>query len=163
LNEVRIGGKWERDEFLRACRHEYHVRIWDISYVAIFVILGYLTHTYLLFIAWSIISYPIIVFFIFPLRLWNNSLGIQDEKTTIVSDEGISMVGPTYSIKDDWSTYPRSKETSEFYFLQRSNRQSSFVFRKRSFVTPPDESRFRAMLRTHTVSTLQENEVLDSL
>lgn len=163
MNEVRLEGKWERVEFLRARRHEYHVRLWDFSYVALFIILGYLTHTYLLCIVWLIVSYPIIVFYIFPLREWNNSRGIKDEKTIIVNDEGISIVGATFSIKDDWSTYPRSKETSEFYFLRHTNRRSLFIFRKRSFATPLDESRFRAMLRTHTNSSLQENEALDSL
>jgi hypothetical protein len=88
-------------------------------------------------------------------------LGVNDKKVTIVNDEGITTIGSTYSIKDEWTTYPRSRETAEFYFLKRADREMSSAFRKSSFATPSDEARFRAYLKVHTKASLRENLVLD--
>jgi hypothetical protein len=162
VDELRLEGKWDRDEFMRARHRDYRVRLWDIFYFLAVVMLGWVLHEYVLELVIGIVFYIFAIYLIFPTRLWDKALGVSDQKVTIMNDEGITTTGPTYTVKEGWTAYSRSKETKEFYFLQRADRQVSSVFRKRSFMTPLDEAQFRAYLKAHTKAKLRENLSLDA-
>lgn len=162
MQQMTFQAPWERGEFFRARWRNLRFGWRDVLYLVIFGVFAWRSRDYLFFAIFAIVFYPLLKLFWETTLVWNQMRPFQGKVITTFSDQGIASIMESESIAEDWSTYPGSRETSEFYLLRSASRRPQIAVRKRLFDTQQDEAWFRTLLRAHTKATLRSRPDLDS-
>jgi hypothetical protein len=162
MESISTRGRWSRREFFRSFRQAYRFNKGDAIFIVAFVSIGLIANRLLFAVIFAIIWGVLMNTYLGPLLLWIVKKRTREERTTTFSDEGILIVGSTFTWRADWSEYATSKETKDFYILRPPPWVMKYTpIRKTAFANESDESRFREMLRAHTTASLRKNPELD--
>ena len=163
MDEVVIEKTWQRKEFVHAFRHTARLTLGDVFSCIFFIGLGFVSPICFLFLPLYGVVWLALNMLVLPVQCWNNVLGLQEPRRTVISDSGIEVSSPSMSFKFDWSRFERSTEKAEFYLLVPKKGPRSSIFLKRNFETDGEEARFRSLLKKHTKSQMKANPDLDAL
>jgi hypothetical protein len=164
MESVVTQGKWNRKDLSRSLRLSYRFKFNDAIFIGGFLAIGWALHQILLFGILAIILNISINTWLGSILAWTLAKKVREHKVTTVSDEGISTVGESFSAQTPWSAFAKSKESTDFYILQKYQRGLfDTFFRKKAFTSRSDEARFRSFLRLHTDASLLADPILDRL
>ena len=90
-----------------------------------------------------------------PYRSWNRGPGIRGPQSFTLSDSGVEAHSAIAESKARWDLYTEAYETPNAYLLRLANRRSYYIFPKRVFRSPEDESTFRNLVTQHAEAHLR--------
>lgn len=161
MDDIEISEKWNRNEFIHSRMYDSSMSWWDAAYWIGLAILAWRQGEYLLTLGVGTVLYLFLTLIFKPTLLWNSLRGLSEPLVTKISEDGISVTNGSVTVFEEWSTFSKSIEKPDFYILRKRGREPYSAFRKRAFVSRADEARFRALLRSHTQSSLREDPLLD--
>ena len=165
--EIAYDNAWERSEFLRAYMQGSENPIKVVVANVLVIAFGVLAISAgVVFGGLALIGITALaelyLFVMVPRRIWSMGPHMNETHHVNVSDEGITSVGPSSSIKIPWTYFKTSNETSNYYIL-RVRQTPSMIVKKSVLDEAETEATFRALLRAHTKASLKTNVALDHL
>ena len=155
-------GTWTSEEMGRAARHAYIIKPHDVLLDIIFLIVGLVLHQIVITLFFCVVVIPFAVFYLRPMRTWRINPEIHNNIVYTVNEAGIKAVSNKFEVREEWSSYSRSRETAEFFILRRSDVRRNEALPKRWIINSRDEAKLRSLLSEHTTASLRHDALLDS-
>lgn len=102
------------------------------------------------------VGFLVLRFWLIPRRYWKLFPGVQEPRTVTVDDQGINLKSESVETSYVWSSFSRTRETSEFFFLLPRDRAVGFAIAKRGVKSTEDEAKLRLLLESHAPLTSED-------
>ncbi len=96
-----------------------------------------------------------------PKRSWKRLRGRDGPRRLVFSEEGVSTHNDGGDRSEPWALYRFVSERDGWYLMGRRRRSPDVFVPRRACSSPRDEAVFRALVRSHTRSSLVANAALD--